>query len=103
MELVNNNNMNTKINPLRPKIVPRYQDSSNQTHETKLACLVANKRIALRGIINSDALVGRQNNFTADQVVALLDRNAKEIADTARKFDAAINRERVKGAAAVKE
>lgn len=90
----------TKINPLQPKTVALYQDLSGNTHPTRLQCLVANKAISLRGIVQSDTVHGKNSNYTAHQVAQIMDKNSAAITDTVRKFDAAIKREMAKGGAA---
>ena len=86
---------NTKENPLCPRTVPKFQDISGQTHDTKLQCLAANKKYALRAIVQGDATLGRNGSFTPNEIVAVLDRNASVIAKTVADFDRAINRCRV--------
>lgn len=91
--------METKL-ALNPKTVELYEDEGGQTHNTKLLCLAANKRIAIRGIIQSDNTVGVKTNFTVHEVGAIVDRNAEKFFDTIKAFDRAILKERKKGGAA---
>ena len=84
--------MSTRIsNPLNPPQVQKYQDESGAAHDSKLQCLFANKRFAIRAVVNRELSTPTQQNL-----VNFLEAHAMEIADTIRQFDKAILRERQK-------
>lgn len=82
---------------LNPKTVELYEDEGGQTHDTKLQCLMANKKIAIRGIIQSDDAIGTRTNFTVHEVGAIVDKNMEKFLSTIKAFDRAILKERKKG------
>lgn len=86
---------------LNPKTVELYEDRSGRTHNTKLSCLVANRNIAVRGIIQSDEKLGpKVNNYTAIDVANIIERNFDAFNDTLKAFDRAIKNELKKGSQA---
>jgi hypothetical protein len=77
-------------------IVPCYVDSANNTHQSKLEFLMAERNLAMRGVIQSDPNCGKNVAFTPAQVVKLALDNSKAIADVANTFEKAIRKERAK-------
>lgn len=80
-------------NPLNPPQVQKYQDESGAAHDSKLQCLLANKKFAIRSFVNRDLGV----TITPQALTNFLESRAIEIANTVRQFDKAILRERQKG------
>jgi hypothetical protein len=73
-----------------------FVDSAGNKHESKLMYLLAERQLAMRGAIQSDVTYGKNSSFTASQVADIVIRQASDISDIARSFNAAINRERAK-------
>jgi hypothetical protein len=77
-----------------------FNTTDNVFHQTKLAALVHQHRLDLRGVVNSDAKYGQRANLTATEVADLLMRNAADVAAVNSFYGRAIKREREKGTAA---
>lgn len=82
---------------LNPKTVELYEDELGNKHDSKLHCLLANKRIAIRGIIQSDEAIGTRTTLLVQDVVAVVDKNMEKFLSTIKAFDRAILKERKKG------
>ena len=74
-----------------------FVDSAGGKHESKLEYLLAERNLAMRGVVQSDPTCGKNMAFTPGQVVKLLRDNSSAIADVANTFDRAIRKEREKG------
>lgn len=86
---------------INQKIVPCYVDSAGNTHQGKLEFLLAERNLAMRGVVQSDPSCGKNSAFTPAQVVKLVLDNAAEITDVAKTFNAAIKKERLKSGGVV--
>lgn len=82
-------------NALAPKEVKRFEDTAGVIHESKLSCLMANKRFAVRAIIQNHPNGGRVN-LTPNDVLLMVMDSAEQVTNAMKKFDVAINRERSK-------
>lgn len=81
---------------INPKTVQCFVDGAGNKHESKLQYLISERRIQMRGIVQSDAQLGKNASFTATQIADIMISNAAAIADVSRSFNAAIKREREK-------
>lgn len=79
-----------------------YKDSAGVSHDTKLQALVSEKKIELRGIVQSGAngVPIKNGSLTVQDAVAILLEKAGVAASIIKKYDKAINKERAKGAGA---
>lgn len=81
---------------INPKTVQCFVDGAGNKHESKLKYLLSERRIQMRGIVQSDAQLGNCVSFNSSQVADIMIANAAAIADVSRSFNAAIKREREK-------
>lgn len=75
-----------------------FKDEAGQTHESALKCLLANKRIAIRGLIQqgTNGIPLKNGHVTVEDAVQIVLERAKEFSAVVNKYDKAINRERTK-------
>jgi hypothetical protein len=72
-----------------------FSTSDGKFHTSKLQALVAEQKIALRGIIQSDVKYSGRQNFTSTDVADAIERNVEQIKKVTTYFKTAINRARV--------
>jgi len=85
------------------KQVPSFKDSTNTLHTSKLAALIAEQKIAVRGVIQSgyNGMPIKNGTLTVGDAVAIALEKSDSLDKIVRQFNKAINRERAKGLSAV--
>lgn len=85
------------------KQVPSFKTSDGTLHPTRLQALLAERKIELRGIVQSgpDGVPLKNGNLTVQEAVTIMIQNSQKIAERCRYYSQAIKREQAKGAAAV--
>lgn len=82
----------TTPNPLRPEPVTYFRSLNGTSYPSKLECLLNNKRVALRGIIQSHRL-GKSPSFTPNDIIVIINDCGPELLKTIQKMDRAIQKE----------
>lgn len=83
------------------KQVPSYQSIDGNLHPNKLNALLANQRIEIRGLIQSQKKDNGAGTLTVNDAVLIVLDNAEEMAKVVRKYRRAIKKERETGLKAV--
>lgn len=80
---------------IKIKTIPCFVDSANEKHETKLQFLIAEQKIRVRGIIQSDEKHKGKVNYSSSDLTDIVVRNAEALQNINREFSAAIKRARI--------